>query len=272
MWCFGLYNGIDFNTAPPQPFSNTNMRCNEGNASISDSDGNLLFYTNGLTIWNSLNDTMPNGTNLGGNHSTSQSSIAIKDEYNEDRYYIFSLDRIGALSSPYYEGLSYSILDMSLNNGYGDILETNYEFADSLCEKLTAIRHANGLDYWIVVRELNSSRFLSFLLDEGGVNPVPVISNVGQEIILNSANDATGSMKANQRGDKIAMAVQGPAFGGYLEFFEFDNSTGMLSNPIQISTFYDPYGIEFAPCSDLFLCGKFALDRSQHYSVRFIDL
>jgi hypothetical protein len=68
-WYFGERAGISFNNGTPMFLLNSSMNHNNGCATISDSDGNLLFYTNGMTVWNKNHQPMPNGTGLLGSSS-----------------------------------------------------------------------------------------------------------------------------------------------------------------------------------------------------------
>ena len=62
IWYFGEYAGIDFNSGSPVALTNSAMSQYEGCATISDANGNLLFYTNGMTVWNRNHEVMENGT------------------------------------------------------------------------------------------------------------------------------------------------------------------------------------------------------------------
>ena len=90
-WYFGDKAGLKFNkeTLTPSVMSNNYlMETNGGSASISDNDGNLLFYTDGITVWNRNHEVMPNGTGLFGSNTVSQSVIIVPKE--DDQYlYIF---------------------------------------------------------------------------------------------------------------------------------------------------------------------------------------
>jgi hypothetical protein len=58
IWYFGNKAGLDFNFSPPKAISNPNMNTSEGCSSISDRSGNILFYTDGKTVWNKLDTIM----------------------------------------------------------------------------------------------------------------------------------------------------------------------------------------------------------------------
>lgn len=101
-WYFGKHYGIDFNQNPPQLFE-TNIYTMEGCSSVSDAEGNLLFYTMGSRIWDRAGNEMPNSTGLLGNGpissvtglpagSSYSGAAIVRNPGNHDQYYIFSGD------------------------------------------------------------------------------------------------------------------------------------------------------------------------------------
>ena len=115
-WFFGRNAAITFNTSPPSPIQSKLVSA-EGTAAISDPMGNLLFYTNGLTVWDRNHDTMPNGTGLLGGNSSTQSALIVPLPFSFSKYFIFTTQ--DQFSNG---GMSYSMVDMELNNGLGDIV------------------------------------------------------------------------------------------------------------------------------------------------------
>ena len=77
IWHFGKYAGLDFNQSPPQAITVGQLYTGEGCASIADKSGNLLFYTDGITIWNANHDTIANGDNLQGSFNSAQSALIV---------------------------------------------------------------------------------------------------------------------------------------------------------------------------------------------------
>src|SRR3982751_5361344 len=73
-WEFGFYGSLDFSSGVPVYGSGASLYTNEGFSSISDSAGNLLFYTDGITVINRNNVAMVNGTGLMGNGDATQSA------------------------------------------------------------------------------------------------------------------------------------------------------------------------------------------------------
>src|SRR6187399_2322300 len=76
-WFFGDSAGITFNTSPPSLIFGSGLNTAEGSASISDINGNLLFYSDGVSVWDRNNNVMNNGTGLLGHISSTQSAIIV---------------------------------------------------------------------------------------------------------------------------------------------------------------------------------------------------
>jgi len=243
-WYFGNYAGLDFNSGSPVPAIFGAMKGSEGNATISDATGKLLFYTDGIIVWNKNHVPMENGDSLMGDPSTSQSATIVQDPGNKNAYYLFTLDNNAGPN-----GLRYSVIDITLQGGLGEITsEKNIALLDSTTEQLVAVRHCNGKDAWIIVHEWNSDVYYTYLLTENGVSSTVVKNQLGP-IVYNKYGFAWGYMKASADGKKIAMPY---ANQKYLQLYDFDNSTGMLSNPITLTGTYlgqpvSSYGNEFSP-------------------------
>src|SRR5215468_10973697 len=77
-WYFGQNAGVSFQTGDPVAVSDGQLNTSEGCATISNSAGNLLFYTDGITVWNRNHVPMPNGFGLMGNPSSTQSGVIVQ--------------------------------------------------------------------------------------------------------------------------------------------------------------------------------------------------
>jgi Secretion system C-terminal sorting domain len=246
IWYFGSNAGIDFNSGVPVALTNGALSTSEGCASISDNNGVLQFYTDGVTVWNRNHLVMPNGTGLTGGVSSTQSAIIAKKPGSSTIYYLFTAD---GFAEP--NGLRYSEVDMSLQGGLGDINSNkNIPIVTPTCEKAAIIRHSNNIDFWIVTHLFNSDAFHSYLFTAAGINATPVVSNVGTSI--SGALTYIGYLKGSVDGSRIAVANSNM---DNAELFDFDNATGLLSNALTFNNFNGPnggaYGIEFSPNSNL---------------------
>ncbi len=241
IWCFGSFAGLDFNSGTPTPLTNSAMSTVEGSTSIADNNGNLLFYSEGRRVWDKNHTIMPNGTWLGGGFSSTQGAIIVKKPGSNSIYYIFS---VRSMNNPF--GLWYSEVDMTLNGGLGDVSTPNNLISGGIQERICVIKHQNGNDFWIIVMPAVSNSFHAYLLTSSGLNTTPIITNIG------AFHDYQGYLKASSDGKRIALADTKKA---NFELFDFDNSTGILSNNILFSTgftsSYGPYGAEFSPNNNL---------------------
>src|SRR5204862_3717284 len=135
--------------------------------------------------------------NLNGNTTSSQSAMIVKQPGNANIYYIFTTDGV---AGP--KGLCWSTVDMTLQGGLGDVVIKNQQLMTPTCEKLTATRHANGSDIWVMAHDLNNG-YYAYLVTAAGVSP-PVISNIGTVPTVIQA-----SMKFSPKGDRLANPYQG---------------------------------------------------------------
>jgi len=245
IWYFGENAGIDFNSGVPIALTNGKLNTWEGCASICDYKGALLFYTDGVTVYNRNHDTMQNGSDLMGNISSTQSAVIVKQPGANSIYYIFTVDYQGNIN-----GLRYSLVDMNLNGGLGAVSSNkNILIVTPTCEKIAVVKHENNKDFWIVIHLYGADTFNSYLLTSVGLNTTPIVSSIGTVISGNPAY-TIGYMKSSSNGKRLAVAI---SFLSNVELFDFDNTTGLLSNVITFSNFGNPgaYGIEFSPNSNL---------------------
>src|SRR5256885_14257908 len=92
IWYFGNYGGVDFNSGSPVVLTNSAMSAFEGCTSIANHNGQLLFYTDGMSVWNKNHQIMYNGMGLDGNSSSTQSGVIVPQPGagNGNIYYIFT--------------------------------------------------------------------------------------------------------------------------------------------------------------------------------------
>ena len=246
-WYFGKYIAFNFSTGAPVNILSSALWTSEGSASISDSLGNLLFYSDGIKVWDKNNNLMPNGFELNGAYSSTQSALIVKKPMSNHIYYIFTTDYL-------YDtiGFCYSIVDMNLNNGLGDIVVKNIVVKNNTAEKLTGIRHCNGRDFWIVVHDKVTSSFYTYKLTANGLNTSHIETDLGcrYQYTNNVPSGFSGYLKASPDGKMIAATA-----GDTLQLFDFNNANGILSNLINIP-FIAPepiqsklYGVSFSPSS-----------------------
>ena len=240
-WFFGTNAGLSFASGSPVVISSS-MNTAEGCSAVSDATGRLRFYTNGVSVWDSTNTVMTNGVGLMGDISSTQSAIVVPSPMTNSQYYIFTTAADGG------GGFRYSIVDMTLRSGLGDIMiaSKNTLLTDTVTEKIAAISDmSNG--YWIVAHKWGNDAFYAYHLTSSGFAP-PVISHIGTIITTTAIQNTYGQMKFDMCGDKLALAL---GYLNELDVFDFDLSTGIVSTPLSISMPDHVYGIEFSRNSNL---------------------
>lgn len=225
IWYFGDHSGLDFTSGSPTALTDGSLYSLEGCASICDTNGDLLFYTNGGNfsrldtgaVWNRKHQIMPNGLLYGGCFSAIQSAIIIPKPNDSSQYYIFTND---CAEGWLRNGLMYSIVDMTLDWGLGDVVTKNVMLSDSMNEGITAIPHSNGIDFWIVGHKAHTDSFYVYQITSSGIHP-PLKQKIGPVLTYYG-----GQVKASPLGDKIFLSAGNQSSG----IFNFDPSSGILSN------------------------------------------
>jgi gliding motility-associated-like protein len=239
IWYFGEYAGINFNTSPPTSLSNGSLQAYDNTSTISDANGNLLFYTNGVKVWDKNHNQMPNGNNLGSTLSSGQ-SVLIVPQPSSTKYYIFT---VGYASGDKFR---YSIVDLSLNGGNGDVtVKSQILLNNGSTEKIDAVFNPADTSFWVMTHQWNSNNYYCYKITKNGLQSNPVISAIGSSLSGGSPNgyNAIGQMSFSKDGTKLASAIFDM---GKIEIFDFNIATGQLSNAISLSGFTRPWGIAFS--------------------------
>ncbi|WP_299670539.1 T9SS type A sorting domain-containing protein [uncultured Polaribacter sp.] len=249
-WYFGHNAGLDFSTNPTSILMNGQITTLNKSAAISDELGNLLFYTDGKTVWNKNHSVMQNGNQtLRSSATNDYESVVILPIPNSTKYYIFTEevtfnDPAGFFISTYY----FSIVNMSSNNGLGNVEtlnkvllssshtvngQQNYYFNH---HNMTSALHSDGQSYWLILNPTNN--FYSFHITSNVFqeNPSFVSSTTTcQNVLAKSTSDCTQystkiSLKSSPTSDKLALIENnGPCLAGSkIDIYNFNNSTGLV--------------------------------------------
>ncbi|MFD1004694.1 T9SS type B sorting domain-containing protein [Winogradskyella aquimaris] len=295
-WYFGRNAGLRFDATTGTVTGITDGQINtlEGCTSISDENGNLQFYTDGQTVWNRNHQIMPNGnyfsgTGLLGDPSSTSSGVIVPKPENPTQYYIFTVDEphhdnasvypnqfngnydsggtVPGADDGFNNGFNYSLVDMTLNGGLGDVVPTEkniplitYDPNDDLeirfkcAEKITAVRAEDCSSFWVITHFGDS--FYSFRVDINGVDTTPVVSTVGPYVPIEGyRRNALGYIKTSPDASKLLVAhfgfatTTGGNAGGGVYLYDFDNETGIVSNNVELYSPQNnnsPYGVEFS--------------------------
>lgn len=235
VWAFGDHAGLDFNGRSPVAIK-TSIVTREGCASISDEKGRLLFYTDGTSVWDRNNVLMPNGKDLPGfgvniTSSTVQGSMIMPMPGSSTKYYVFSL---GAIELGHFGELYYSIVDMELNNGLGDLSMMGKLLENGLAEHMTGVA-GNNCDIWLLTISSTTGSLNAYKIEASGIHTNPVLSPTIGSI------EKYGTIDVSPDRKRLAIAKND------LLLMNFDAETGTATNPVLLNTPNGYYGTCFSP-------------------------
>lgn len=270
IWYFGQNAGLDFNNTPPTPLSNGQINTIEGCSSIADpSTGSLLFYTDGINVWTKNHVPMPAciATPLNGDPSSTQSGVIIPQPGNPNIYYVFTTPAEAGSWSGHPPTMCYSIVDMTLNGGNGDLTTINVPIIDTSTEKIAAVGNCTGTEYWIVGHKWHSDSFYAYKLTVNGLIG-PVKSKVGSVHTgptPSTTSETIGYMKFSSDGKMIGLVNYMDQ--NIVEIFNFDNVTGIVTSCFYTEQFSfapasgdGPYGCSFSPDNTKFYISIFSVN------------
>ncbi|WP_265429731.1 T9SS type A sorting domain-containing protein [Chryseobacterium sp. YIM B08800] len=269
-WYFGNGAAVNFNNPiTPQILLDSQMPISSSTATVSDSNGKLLFYTNGEVIFTREHQVMQDGMMQNG---VAGSINIVQDPSNSNRYYVFMMKSPPNTSAGDPKILLYSVIDISQgsvgNDGYPlGIVLPNYKNivlydqyqVTNLYSPHTIIRHHNGNSFWVVTHD--NDKVLSFLVDASGVNNIPVQSNLSMGVASSTLSYGSDI--------KSSPEINSSAFTNYLfvsmwqgtntssKVFSFNNATGQLTNHYQLTiTSIYPTIAEFNKDASLLYIGR----------------
>lgn len=277
IWCFGDSAMVNFSDTSNIVAGTSNVKSRGSCVSISDSSGQLLFYAftragvAGKTtlVYNSNHQQMQNGDSIVG-QGWYHELVIIPYPGSDSLFYLFSV------GVTFYDGIYYSVIDISQNGGLGNVTLKNVPLLQTfqVVDCLTAIKHGNGRDWWILFRRWNGSpsapntEFHYYLVSPAGVTNYS-IQNIGS-----IQSSGFGGFTWSGNGNRFA--YYNPQ--GLLELYDFDRCTGVISNPVTIHVEntqapYETYwGAAFSPSDSLLYVTKIPLAASDTSRLYQFDL
>ena len=233
IWYFGEQAGLDFNSGSPVALDNACYLFSQFaySVTVSDSLGNLLFYADCSYVYNRNNQVMPNGGLIGPHQGNLQPLFAVKKLDEDSVYYMFTID-----SKPYPghlnpTGLTYTIVDMRLDGGLGDIApgQTGIPVpgAELTDEMVMGTRAKNNRDVWIVARQYTDDNYyLAYHITNAGIDTVPGISNSLVPLCWECPGFYNGPwmMQFSPNGNRLIVT-----YDTLNEFCQFNPSTGEIT-------------------------------------------
>lgn len=223
-WFFGIEAGLNFSSGSPEVIPESAINSIEACASISDSLGNLLFYSQADKIFNRNHEVMLNG-NLGEvstqySRNATQGTGIVPMPGDPEKYYVFSLrwhaeDRYG---------LDYAIVDMTGDSNRGEVIERGQNLREGLTEKMTFVQQPDSPNVWVIVHDFDSDEYAVFLISE---------SDISEAYVYNTGithEERYGYLQPSPDGSMLAAAVRtGFHFDGFVEVSRFDPLEGNIS-------------------------------------------
>jgi hypothetical protein len=267
LWLYGYnYGGIDglidyISGSPIITTTQLPMYFNAEESVISDRNGNVLFYSNGNYIADRTNDTMLNGSGLtpgwfadsygSAGFPISQGSIILPTPGQINKYYLFHVTGENLSTSIQALNIFCTTVDMSLNNGLGGVISKNIPlFYDTLIiGEITAVKHANGRDWWLLSHRHNTNWFHLLLVAKDGISG-PFDQDIGGVNTFGS----DGQNVFSPDGHKYARYL----YRDGLDIMDFDRCSGTFSNDIHITIndSADASGVAFSPNSRFLYVGS----------------
>lgn len=244
-WYFGDSLSVSFATGAPV-VGRGSLDTREGCAAWSDAQtGAPLLYTDGRTVWDGTGTIMSNGTGLEGHESSTQSALLVPQPGNPDQFFLFTAG-VGPYEVPDNNGIRYSIVDVAGNN----VPVRNLPLLTPATEKLAGVRHCNETDYWVVSQQWGTNRYYAWQLTTSGVASQPVVSTTGTVAPLDFPAYTIGCLKASPNGRRL---VNTGYYPDAVQLFDFNNATGVVSNPLTL------------PTNDIVYCASFSPDNTRLY-------
>ncbi|MFT6882996.1 MAG: gliding motility-associated-like protein [Marinoscillum sp.] len=239
-WYFGDQAGLDFNFNPPAVLEDGMIFSDEGCATMSDANGQLLFYTNGSTVWNKEHNIMVGGMNIGGDSTAAQSSIILPFSGDATMFYIFTTEEV---YGDFTFNMKMSVVDIKKDTARGEVVVKAIGLVECSTERVTASGFSGTP--WLVSHEYGNKHYRAYGISSNGISN-PVHSVAGEPHIFQNEPNATGYMKFAPGGNLVATVI--PGSPNQIDLLDFDIITGAMSNSrvIDIEETNPAYGLEFS--------------------------
>lgn len=226
-WFFKDNIGIDFNSGIPVQGSPCPLDSIDwgGTSTMSDTNGNLLFYSDGEDVYNKDHEKMQNSW-AGEEFSPGiQGALCMPKPGSENLFYVFTVCMF-----QYYQPINfYHTIDMSLNDGLGGIVDTDtIPSAWDACEQLNASYFRDKSGYWIIMRKYREHKYAAWKVTDQGLDPNPVLS-VAPNRYFSNGDPNMGYMKISY--DKkyiVFMYTHSEIDHADIEICKFNNDTGEI--------------------------------------------
>lgn len=271
---------LDFNRSPVNIYEGFSlMNFQMTNTSVCNENGELLFYTNGIDIRNGNHEIVAGGRSLMSGEIGEedqerglrypQNAVTVRKPASDSLYYLLYnavephiRADTGVVVGIHSSQLSYTIIDVKAVRGRGLTVEKDVILKkDTLSSgHLTGVKHANGRDWWFLNTEYKQNRFYKYLLTPNGINEVE------SQSVGSSHNTGFGQSVFSPDGTKYVRYMSDDIYdGGFINIYDFDRCSGLLSNPQIINVQDTAYALGAAISSN----SQFLYISSYNYVYQF---
>lgn len=275
-WYFGANAGLDFGDGAPKALTDGSLSTPEGTSSIANSKGELLFYTDGIKVYDKGGKELLCQADscgpLGGSKKSSQSALIVPQPTCKGCEYLYNIFTTTEINDS-TKALTLSVVDMRRNNGKGAIVEQNTTLQRTSTERIASVRNDRDSTYWVVSHDFGNNKFRVYHATAGGLTEE-------KSFDLGMAHDTKakgeGYMKFSPADSvsgerRLAVIVPGPP-RNFVELFTFSDSTGEMKYERTIDLGPAPpvaYGVEFSPSGDKLFVSYQGVDTTASKLVQF---
>ncbi len=245
-WYFGHNCGLDFSTGEPVVLHDGEIdHAWSGSGTICDSLSNLLFYNTYRPIYTSQHNIMENGQDFDENGPGNQSNLIVPWPESDSLYFVFKIsdyDVPGGTS-----GLNYNIVDINENSGLGAVVLKDIILQDAAGVNgiMTAAKHKNKRDIWIITRDFKRDKYIVFLITPDGINETAVKSDA-PNVSEQCANNAYMKLSFDK---KYLLTTFQDYIYDRVEISKFNTESGEVEWQNNHENDWSPVGLEFSPDS-----------------------
>ncbi len=225
-WVFGKNASIDFLLDPPSANYISNLpEMPWSLASISDVDGKLILFSDGMVVYNGFYYKISGGDGLLGHPASTPAALFVPLPGNGNKYYLFTVD----IYIPGYRANGINISIIERGNGPATVIKKNIPLLKENAQKICGVQHANGRDYWVIAHGLGNNKgdkLYAYLASDTITKTVTSTDPFKHTLDLDTYYNGVGGMKVSPDGSKLALVSYGL---GLVELFDFNNETGSLT-------------------------------------------
>lgn len=222
-WFFGDSAGIVFTENGLVVDSASHLESHEGCGVLMDAQGGLMAYASGTTVYDKNHNIMPNGDSIYWNTSAAQTSLFLQLPDHLDKFLMICTGQAWDSTQ-----LFYSLVDFSLNNGLGDVVDSlkSVPLGYTTGELLNYVNSTTHNGYWLITHRVDSTVFRVYKIDSNGVN----LNYTEYPYAVNFQLDTAGTEFAGAASMAVSPneKILACSFGGRYGLYEIDAGSGAI--------------------------------------------